>query len=212
MRAPKVDCKSCWEKYFSTDTDKKKGKYPSEYTQYIEPKIEIKVTPKPVEEPKIVEPVVKPEVQTDVDYDDFEKISIPMKLNTYYWSEELQTTVKLTSVKREGAFATFHVDLVKVVPIKKIKDLKLIPIDRGFFYAVKSSFPVKEFKMDVYVPTALKDRLMPDSSILKFSSTTTDLSSDLPDMPSALPIEESEDNLMEYADSELPKKRARRKK
>jgi hypothetical protein len=134
VRAPK-DCPECWKIYFSTDTEKKKKKYPTEYEKWVE-----NYDKKPT---RITTSVTTSATSGVTIGDDGKKAAeIPIRLNTYYWSEALQATVKLVSYSGEGLIG-FLVDQRLVMPLNKVKDLKLIPYSKDFFIYTTRRTPVE---------------------------------------------------------------------
>ena len=147
VRAPK-DCADCWKIYFETDTEKKKKKYPEEYEQYCKPpKKDISVKKESLpNEPKV-------ELNGEV------TIQIPIKLSKYYWSETLQTSVKVTGYVPQTDMVLLHVDMVKVVPRSEIESLRLFPYSVDGFVLRTKKKVLSDNTMTVFVDKVNQDVL-----------------------------------------------------
>ena len=138
IRAPKVDCEPCWKKYFSTDTENKKKKYPNEYEKYmvIAVKKPERVITKITTIENIIEEEIKPksleeEMHLRTNTQGEQVADIPIRLNRYFWSETLQATVKLVGFSDD--LLLILVDQRMLVPRIKAEELRLIPFNADYF-------------------------------------------------------------------------------
>lgn len=213
LRAPRSECEACWQMYFEVDTEERRNKYLEEYYKYIKSNKDVPEEKKPSIAPKLDKNV---DTQGFLQQNEFVDTEIPLKLNTYFWSDELQTSVKLTGVNKDLGVAIFHVDLVKKIPLDHLKDLKLIPLDRGYFYGVKHIMPV-DLKIPIHLPKKLADNLVSEDDRFYTTDNKSMLNKeDLWGYPSdknkhKLPVED-ESELMEMSDNEPRKKKRVSKK
>ena len=131
MRVPKGDCSSCWIKYFSSDTDNKQKKYPTEFEKYMTKTVIAKITSKKSEKSiltveDVLEeiPITKPRPTTDdsnlrKNANGEQVADIPIKLNRYFWSETLKASVKLVGFSNN--LLAFQIDQRILMPLNKYK-------------------------------------------------------------------------------------------
>jgi len=145
LRAPKVDCKPCWEKYFSTDTEAKKKKYPDDYAKYMT-KVVIATKIGKIEEEPVIMPS-KPETDPNLFTNEQGQLvaDIPIVINKYFFSEERFSTLKLVGFKDHCL--VFIEDHKLIVPLDEVEKLKLIPHSETFFiYTTKRTPPEAQGK------------------------------------------------------------------
>lgn len=136
-RAPKVDCSDCWVQYFSTDTEKKKEKYLDEYNNYIKTTKKTSIEDTTDETSDIANN--KNETELRINADGHKVTSVPIRVNTYFWSEELKATVKINGFS--NGMVSLIVDNRMVVPFEQMERLKLVPYNSDYFVYTTRRIP-----------------------------------------------------------------------
>ena len=150
-------------KYFSSDTDNKQKKYPTEFEKYMTKTVIAKITSKKYEKSiltveDVLEeiPITKPRPTTDdsnlrKNANGEQVADIPIKLNRYFWSETLKASVKLVGFSNN--LLAFQIDQRILMPLNNVESLKLIPYSGDYFiYTTRRTPPEAEGKTMAVFP------------------------------------------------------------